>query len=127
MGKKDRVKLVTRKHSKRKFCGNQFTKNAAQRQAREVEESENAALSSSKENQPLSAPQKKIPSAKSFERIETNTPKSTDKSIDGYRIVDMELLSDLISSSLSCPDCYADGLVLKEDFQRSRDSLLSCT
>ena len=90
MGKSDRVKHRTRK-SKRKFCGNQYTR---------------AKSSTTTPTQ-----------TKKIEHIETDTPNINDPRVDGYRFIDLNLLTEFISA-LSCPFCFAQGLILKENFTK---------
>ena len=43
-------------------------------------------------------------SGSKVEHIPTNTPKHSDPMITGYRFIDVEMLSDVITF-LCCPDC----------------------
>jgi len=124
MGKADRVKFSTKKRSKRKFKGNQYTKARDQQQhddSVDYDKTPTATASSSNNQQQWfsetssQTPLHCLEYLKTFENIETNTPKASDAKIDGYRIIDLELLTQFISS-LCCPNCYANGLLIRENF-----------
>jgi len=56
-------------------------------------------------------------SSSKVKEVVTDTPKETDHSITGYRIIDMEILSKVFAE-LRCPRCNADGLKLHEIFSK---------
>ena len=98
MNKTDRVKFSTKRRSKRRFKGNQYT-NKTKIQQQGVHQNETKATkpiatscTASDNQQPLSSSKTPtdVPSEhlRTFEQIETNTPKSSDVKIDGYRIID---------------------------------------
>ena len=55
-------------------------------------------------------PQKNESSAKNFERIETDTPKSSDQNIDGYRIDDIfskaRTDEDIVDTDVTCDSTW---------------------
>ena len=51
--------------------------------------------------------------------ILTDTPKKNDPKITGYRLVDMEILSDIIEL-LCCTECKSSGLKFQEIFARKK-------
>ena len=123
MGKTDRVKFSTRRRSKRRFSGNQFTKKRDLNNEESLPSASTTPSSagpSTVSNQPpaqvLSTPLRNS----NFEDIHTNTPKTSDKQADGYRIIDLELLSEFISSSMACPECFEHGVVLRENFTKKQ-------
>jgi hypothetical protein len=100
MGKADRVKKRTRK-GKRMFQGNQFTR---------MNTNSDLTPPSSQQQTPI-----KTVSSTKVQTFETDTPGKKDKFIDGYRFVDMEILS-IVISVLSCPVCQLCLLTLRENF-----------
>lgn len=118
MVKTDRVKVRTRKSTKRKFAGNQFTRKSTSTPLQEEQ------LNDEVTDQPMNnhaepivkSPQKTASSSK-IECIETDTPKKKDKFITGYRFLDMEILSSIVSM-LCCPICQSCTLKLHETFIR---------
>ena len=100
MGKADRVKKSTRK-GKRMFQGNQFTR---------MNTNSDLTPPSSQQQTPI-----KTVSSTKVQTFETDTPGKKDKFIDGYRFVDMEILS-IVISVLSCPVCQLCSLTLREKF-----------
>ena len=118
MGKADRVNPRTRK-SKRRFQGNQFTRKSTstpplrlqQKQLNEEVEVTNQSMYDHSE------PVQKTASSSKIEAFETDTPRKTDKVITGYRLVDMEILSTMVSM-LCCPLCQSHTLNLHECFDR---------
>ena len=103
MGKGDRVKKRTRR-VKRRYQGNQHTHKSGL-----------DSTSSSATQQPTTP--RKTASSSKLQNIETDTPKERDKFIDGYRFVDMEVLSTVISLLL-CPICQLCSLTLREKFSK---------
>ena len=61
----------------------------------------------------------KTASQSKLENILTDTPKQSDSHITGYRIIDMEILSELINQ-LRCPKCCADSLKFHEKLVRKK-------
>ena len=58
-------------------------------------------------------------SSSKIQHISTNTPKQSDPKITGYRFVDVEILSDMITF-LCCPNCKSSGLMLHENFSKKK-------
>ena len=122
MGKADRVNHRTRK-SKRRFKGNQFTRKSTpdchctsqQQQLNEEVEVTDQPMNDHAE--PVLKTPQKTASISKIEAFETDTPKKTDKVITGYRFVDMEILSTMVSM-LCCPLCQSHTLRLHECFVR---------
>ena len=128
MGKIDRVKARTRKGSKRRFHGNRFTNSkAAQEELPSPTGIEEHSESATNKNVDLSptvnvetTPVKSMNvSQTKIKNIVTDTPKQSDKEISGYRIIDVELLSQVIKV-LSCPECKNDELALHENFSEKQ-------
>jgi len=131
MGKKDRVKKSTLR-GKRKFAGNQFTITKTVNtdviedvvvSAPEPENTPTAALANdnvenvvesdvAEEEVILSTPKKTV-SQNKIQDIMTDTPKQSDLTITGYRVMDVEILSSIISE-LYCPICKEEKLQLHE-------------
>ena len=120
MGKTDRVKLSTRRRPKRRFSGNQFTKKRDLKEEASASTTPSFAGPSTVGDQPTSQVLSTPLNNSNFEDIHTNTPKSSDKQVDGYRIIDVELLSEFISSSMVCPECFNHGVVLRENFTKKQ-------
>ena len=114
MGRRsDRIKHGTRRSHKRKFQGNRFTKiNDPIQQVENTPPSTPPTVSSS------------TVSSSKIQNIVTDTPKETEHSITGYRIVDKEILTKVIAE-LRCPGCNADGLKLLGIFSK-KAGLASC-
>lgn len=135
MGKRDRVKRRTRK-SCRRFNGNQYTSKQQDEEvqtepevveeafaATETEEDNVGNVSLQRENidsvamnveitEKPCTPTKTV-SENKVQDILTNTPKQTDKNITGYRILDVEIISELFNE-LYCPACKLEHLKLHE-------------
>ena len=61
----------------------------------------------------------KTASSSKEQHIPTNTAKQSDRKITGYRFVDVEILSDIITL-LCCPNCERSGLTLHENFSKMK-------
>ena len=55
-----------------------------------------------------------------LENVKTNTPKTTDRQADGYRIIDVGILPEFISSSMTCPECSQYRVILHENFSKKQ-------
>ena len=62
---------------------------------------------------------KKTASSSKIEAIKTDTSRKTDEFITGYRFVDMEILSSIVSM-LCCPICQSFTLKLHETFDQKK-------
>lgn len=129
MGKVDRVKCRTRK-GKRRFYGNQYLKRNDGLCASTTTSTVN------KENITPAVPQTTIETEKApaaslpctptktisqskVQNIMTNTPKQTDKNITGYRLIDVEILSEAFGE-LYCPQCKVHHLILHEKLNQKK-------
>ena len=134
MGKPDQ-KFRSRKRSKRTFHGNQWSKRQEDKQQEEMSSqvtsttAQRATTTTTPPPVPQAQTQQKVsddaamrtPHAtcdssetvhpKVLDKIVTDTPKASDPTIDGNRIIDVSLLGQFLSA-LCCPHCYKYGLVL---------------
>ena len=121
MGRTDRVKSRTRSSCKKRFCGNQHTK--VEMEAEQQQQTDQN-ISSDQTDQNLSSnhindtPNETVSGSK-VEHISTDTPKHSDPIITGYRFIDVEILSDIITI-LCCPECKSSGLTLHENFNQKK-------
>ena len=105
----DRIKKCTQYRKRRKFHGNQFSKKV---KYDTVEENQEVV------HENLSLSEASISSSK-IQEIQTSTPKQEDPFICGNRIIDMEILSNIISI-LCCPECTKPCLKLSERFSHKK-------
>lgn len=139
MGKLDRVKQSTIKHGRRKFSANRYTKKSSnkveekppQQTSHEEAEEEQPQQThpdqatnlietgTTEESNSYDQPKRTPVSFSKVQHIQTDTPKQADPRITGYRIVDVELLSDVIEI-LCCPTCKMSTLRLHENFSKKK-------
>ena len=117
MGRKDRVKTRTSKSVRKRFHGNRFTKKSTEeKQQQHDEESVSTPVDNVVSNSHAvhDSIRQTVSEAKVVD-IVTNTPKQSDIKITGYRLIDVEILSELMGV-LCCPECKTCGLKLHENF-----------
>ena len=145
MGKVDRVKKRTKRYGKRKFYGNQHTIKNDDKTDRVSSVDENLQTPASSVNNndvitvaesdvslnvevadnvvevklPLPCTPKKTVSQNKVQHIATDTPKQSDPNITGYRIMDVEILSDIFCE-LNCPSCNTNKLKLHERLNQKK-------
>ena len=145
MGKVDRVKKRTKRYGKRKFYGNQHTIKNDDKTDRVFSVDENLQTPASSVNNndvitvaesdvslnvevadnvvevklPLPCTPKKTVSQNKVQHIATDTPKQSDPNITGYRIMDVEILSDIFCE-LNCPSCNTNKLKLHERLNQKK-------
>ena len=135
-----RVKQITKKSKKRRFSGNRWTKLREQAENSSTSEQQNehvvdnnaetVTAESQEPNEietPLT-PDKKTVSESKVINIQVATPSKQELPVTGNRIIDMDILSNVIST-LSCPDCDASSLKLFESYKDKKGlaSLLKIT
>ena len=113
MGKPHRVKRRSRR-SRRRFTGNQFTREESTTTTSPPQEKQLM-----NDVEPVIETLKKTASSSKIEAIETDTSRKTDEFIIGYRFVDMEILSSIVSM-LCCPKCKSCTLKLHETFDQKK-------
>ena len=125
MGKSDRVKHSIKKFGRRRFSGNRYTKKSSnevedeQPQQTQPFEATNLLPTGTIDSTSSSSPTRSTVSSSKVQTIQTDTPKQTDSKITGYRIIDVELLSDVIEM-LCCPACKMSNLRLHESFSKKK-------
>ena len=93
------------------YFGNQYTQNklTLDQQQQEIQEE-------TFDNLNQTEPAETASSSK-IQDILTDTPKQSDKSITGYRFIDIEILTCVVAM-LSCPECQTCTLNLHENFSK---------
>ena len=119
MGRKDRVKSRARKGVRKRFRGNQHTRiNTQQAEQQQQQETDQIINIDQCEHSRVNTPNETASSSK-IQHTSANTPKQSDPKITGYRFVDVEISSDMISF-LCCPNCKGSGLMLHENFSKKK-------
>ena len=112
MPKVDRVKQSTVYRKRRRFYGNRYTlKKKETNSEQEKVQSQNEVTSSSTD---IESPGVSFTKVQNFE---ASTPSRESTILDGYRILDVEILSELIQL-LCCPECKTPRLTIHEVFSK---------
>ena len=59
----------------------------------------------------------------SHKKVKNVRKLSTKRKIDGYRLVDMDIFSNIINC-LACPKCFDSNMVVEENYEKKGTSIL---
>ena len=120
MGKACRVKQSTKSSKRRKFHGNRHTRSETVLPPLVSEIENNEILQIDTDN--ATVDESGESSSVSYRKIQdliSSTPKESDNKICGYRIIDVDILSDIINN-VCCQNCKMPGLRLLERFSKKK-------